>query len=341
MATYNGAKYIRQQLDDLAAQTHLPAELVVCDDGSTDGTLHIVEQFATTAPFPVRVHRNAERLGFAGNFIHCAGLCGSELVAFCDQDDRWSHDKLAIVAREFRDPEVLLVHHNANLVSEQDAVLGHLVASRAPRRVTPPLAKQPNLYPLGFTQVLRRSLTSWDDLWPMCVNENDAGKVVAHDRWYPFLASVLGKTVYLPSMLADYRQHGSNVYGVSRFRVHAPKLTELWHATRAARQRAAAADSRSQILEQVATRVSGVWSERALTGARYNRSVKEQFVRRAEIYEAPTVRARMSAVRRLRKMEEYHAEVAPIPALARAMDLMIGVPGLLPVVRRLLAPLSR
>ena len=65
MATYNGAAYLARQLDDLAAQSILPAELVICDDGSTDNTLAILERFAITAPFAVRAHRNSERLATA------------------------------------------------------------------------------------------------------------------------------------------------------------------------------------------------------------------------------------------------------------------------------------
>ena len=60
MATYNGAAYLARQLDDLAAQSILPAELVICDDGSTDNTLAILERFAITAPFAVRAHRNSD-----------------------------------------------------------------------------------------------------------------------------------------------------------------------------------------------------------------------------------------------------------------------------------------
>jgi glycosyltransferase involved in cell wall biosynthesis len=67
MATYNGERHIKEQLDSLARQSLLPLELVVTDDGSTDATLAIVADFAQTAPFPVRVHRNVGRLGYVKN----------------------------------------------------------------------------------------------------------------------------------------------------------------------------------------------------------------------------------------------------------------------------------
>ena len=58
MATYNGERYIREQLDSIARQTLLPIEIVITDDGSTDRTREVVEEFARTSPFLVRLVRN-------------------------------------------------------------------------------------------------------------------------------------------------------------------------------------------------------------------------------------------------------------------------------------------
>ena len=89
MATYNGAAFIDEQLRSLAAQTVLPSELVVSDDGSTDGTLVHVERFAEVAPFPVLVLRNTEPLGYGENFLRAARLATGDCIALCDQDDVW------------------------------------------------------------------------------------------------------------------------------------------------------------------------------------------------------------------------------------------------------------
>src|SRR5262249_15697678 len=114
MATYNGERYTRGQRESFAAQTHAPAELVVTDDTSTDNTVAIVEAFAKTVTFPVRLYRNEMRLGYRANFMHAASLCRSELIAFCDQDDYWYPKKIAASVEPFSDPEVLLVYHNAD-----------------------------------------------------------------------------------------------------------------------------------------------------------------------------------------------------------------------------------
>jgi glycosyltransferase involved in cell wall biosynthesis len=88
---------------------------VVTDDGSSDETLAILAEFATIAPFPVRIHRNTVRLGYRANFMQAAGLCSGSLISFCDQDDVWRRDNLEQVVAGFDDPDVLLVFHNASL----------------------------------------------------------------------------------------------------------------------------------------------------------------------------------------------------------------------------------
>ena len=94
LATYNGAQYINAQLDSLASQTLLPAELIVSDDGSSDATLDIVRTFSLRAPFPVRIVDKKERLGFGDNFLFAVAQCQYDLIALCDQDDVWLPDKL-------------------------------------------------------------------------------------------------------------------------------------------------------------------------------------------------------------------------------------------------------
>ena len=204
MATYNGSKYLLEQLDSLAAQTHLPCELVVTDDGSTDDTLEILYQFALCASFPVRVFRNEQRLGYRDNFLKAAKLCTGELIAFCDQDDVWMPNKLEKVGREFDDPEVLLVIHDIKVVTDMlDAVRDY----RAPN-CNIPFAVQ-----YGNSMVFRASL-------PLSIgidrprSERDPDEApLAHDEWVPFLASCLGRCINLHSPLILYRQHGNNVCG--------------------------------------------------------------------------------------------------------------------------------
>ena len=136
LCTYNGAKHIGLQLESLATQTYPPVELVVCDDGSTDDTLAIVAAFAENAPFPVSIHRNTTKLGYANNFLHAASLCSGLLVAFSDQDDVWAESKLGSCVAFFEDPEVLLAVHAAEVWNGQQK-MGALLSRLPPDRSTP------------------------------------------------------------------------------------------------------------------------------------------------------------------------------------------------------------
>jgi len=105
MATYNGSRYIREQLASLASQSCVPTELVITDDSSDDGTLELASDFARDAPFPMRLYRNPKRLGYRANFMRAASLCRSDLIAFCDQDDVWYRHKIEACAECFHNPD--------------------------------------------------------------------------------------------------------------------------------------------------------------------------------------------------------------------------------------------
>jgi glycosyltransferase involved in cell wall biosynthesis len=211
MATFNGAKHIAEQLESLASQTHRPAELVVTDDGSEDDTLRLLADFKDKSPFPVRIRRNETRLGYRRNFMLAAGLCRSDLIAFCDQDDIWRPDKLEQCKPPFLVDDVMLAFHNASVFSEN----GHLgyLSDGAPEPRCDRAFMSPWEYPLGFTQVFRRRLLDFAAEWERSADFNNVAEREAHDQWFFFLASVLGKVVYLPQPLVQYRQHGSNTCG--------------------------------------------------------------------------------------------------------------------------------
>ena len=211
MATYNGARFIREQLDRLARQTVLPAELVITDDGSSDNTLEIVADFAAQAPFPVRVERNPENLGYRANFMKAAGLCTSDLIAFCDQDDIWLPHKLETCLKLFEKDDVLLVHHDATVVDEGLNAIGRLEQYKPPHALNPPLSLSPRSLAPGFTEILKSTLLSFNSLWSQSRDPFDRTQTEPHDKWFFFLAASLGTIGYVDEPLALYRRHGSNL----------------------------------------------------------------------------------------------------------------------------------
>jgi glycosyltransferase involved in cell wall biosynthesis len=216
LATFNGEAFLPPQLQSLADQTRLPAELVICDDGSTDRTLEAARDFARSAPFPVRIVRNEMRLGYRANFMRAAGLCRLDLIAFCDQDDVWDADKLAVMERQFEDPDVLLAYHNATIVDAHGKPAGHLYKPGTGTRTYAPLAREPWGLVAGLTQVFRRSLCRFSSLHAASIDPYWPSQRLAHDQWFLFLASVLGSVVRVARPLARYRQHDGNVFGGGR-----------------------------------------------------------------------------------------------------------------------------
>jgi glycosyltransferase involved in cell wall biosynthesis len=210
MATYNGERFLVEQLQSLASQTRLPYELVVCDDCSEDDTLRLVREFASQAPFPVHVHPNPQRTFYHVNFWRAASLCSGDLFAFCDQDDVWLPDKLSRCAGEFEaNPDVLVVLHNSRVVDEQLNDLGRSHLSISRRFVTSPRRPTPAGQAHGFALMARRELA---DVF------NSLGDVglrrTSHDIAAFILGDALGKLVFLPDRLVLYRQHTKNFAGI-------------------------------------------------------------------------------------------------------------------------------
>lgn len=117
MCTYNGGPFIRDQLDSIARQTRLPDELIVSDDGSSDETLSVLQEFASSSPFPVHVSVNERTLGTTKNSEKVMRACGGDIIVPCDQDDVWYSDKLELIEAEFISaPGIGLVFSDAELV---------------------------------------------------------------------------------------------------------------------------------------------------------------------------------------------------------------------------------
>jgi glycosyltransferase involved in cell wall biosynthesis len=110
LCTYNGERFLPRQLASILEQTRLPDEMVVCDDGSTDGTLEILHDFADQATFPVEVIRNGHTLGSSENFVQAIGLCEGTFIALSDQDDIWYPSRLERSEQELNNhPEAALL----------------------------------------------------------------------------------------------------------------------------------------------------------------------------------------------------------------------------------------
>ena len=206
MASYNGGRFIREQLQSFADQSRPPDEVVICDDGSTDATADIVAEFAAGAGFEIRFHRNPERLGYARNFERAILLCRGDIIFLSDQDDVWLPDKLAKVAAVFEvDPAAQVVANDQILT---DGALNH-----------DGVTKLGNLRRLGFGPdgLIEGCCTAFRRGWaelllpiPSEAQSLIARDLQSHDRWINELSILLGVRRMIERPLQYFRRYGSN-----------------------------------------------------------------------------------------------------------------------------------
>jgi hypothetical protein len=332
MATYNGAKFLRQQLDSIAAQSRLPTELVVTDDASTDDTVAILNEFAATAPFPVHIHRNPSRLGYRANFMRAMSLCRSDIVALCDQDDLWEANKTEAAMQAFADPDVVLFFHSAWLIDDAGGMIGPADILALPPR-SAPLSFYPMINPFGFSMVFRRALTRFAEHWSASIDSVEATNRMAHDQWIFFLASVFGVIAYSDARLVRYRQHGGNAYGWKPWTagVWERLFTKLHDNGGTHLQFAAAAAARGRILRAIlqtapARSLSPAERERGERCATFYEGLSSRLALRGEIYMAPRLHRRIFACLRLLRVGGYgRGTMWNIGPKAMVKDVALGL----------------
>ncbi|HEX5257601.1 MAG TPA: glycosyltransferase family 2 protein [Sphingomicrobium sp.] len=220
MTTYNGAAFLREQLDSILAQTRIPDELIVCDDQSSDATSSTLNDYAARSPFPIKVLINDERLGSTKNFEKAIGLCVGDIVALCDQDDIWRPHKLAAIERRFEEePDLGLVFTNADLIDHRGARrAGDLWASfqfderrqRQLRGLHPYDLLLSRSFVTGATVAFRSRFKS------LCLPIPSGIATFVHDRWIALLIAAVGQIDFIADKLIEYRLHPQQQLGVGK-----------------------------------------------------------------------------------------------------------------------------
>jgi glycosyltransferase involved in cell wall biosynthesis len=289
MATYNGERFIAEQLRSLAEQAHLPAELVICDDLSTDGTVEIIEAFARTAPFPVRLYRNDVRLRFSENFMKAIRLCESHYIAFCDQDDIWHPTKIARSLDAMAATGALMCSHRVDLINDAGVLTGES-ANLSRQALLQGQTVDPWGVFLGFTCTINRRLIELIDPAGRPHDLIEYDRPMSHDRWFYFVAGLFGSICYIDEPLALYRQHGGNVFGRTRNTVtdKVRKAVEKYPAYVAQRWRIASETAR--LLASVRNNIES--AELHAAADRWSK-VAAFYAARHDIFAVPSVTVRL------------------------------------------------
>jgi glycosyltransferase involved in cell wall biosynthesis len=299
LCTFNGERFLREQLDSIESQTLLPYEVVACDDGSTDATISILREFAGRARFPVRIIENEQRLGVSANFAKAVSECRGDYFAPCDQDDIWLPERLETFAALLTKHPYGLVFSDAFLLDEKSRSLNSRawqsfgVRRREIKRFTSGRALEllvERTLVTGATMILSRDLL--DVAFPLPAN---LPKPIIQDGWLALVAAARGEIAAVPKPLMFYRRHAAQQGGVPNKKLPFWQRIGSWFHSRK-EQRAArvrrhreylnAAVAKSLKLEELlADRLGGSGTWRSLwAGAanhlRWRQNLPENFLRR-------------------------------------------------------------
>ena len=220
LCTYNGAKYIEEQLTSILNQTRPVDEIVVCDDGSTDETLKIVERIAQNASVPVHIFLNEKNLGYYKNFVKAMSLCKGDIIFLCDQDDVWREDKVEKIVSWFdTHKEKEVVFTNARLIdgngeSFTSETLWDRVGFNARMQRYFDKGYGQEILTItnratGATMALRKTFLEGRDL-SLC-------NLYQHDYLIAYLAVSEHRLGYMIEPLTSYRIHTSQSIGVEDY----------------------------------------------------------------------------------------------------------------------------
>lgn len=222
LASYQGARFIREQIDSILCQDDGRWHLTLSDDGSTDGTTDILDAYAQQYPDRIaRVHSGRQFGNARDHFFWLIRQCDAAYMMTCDQDDVWHPDKVGKTLNALLQAEK---GHGADtpllVFSDQTPTDAQL------KPLAPSLLRYQNQYfgsfdyrslliqnvvtggAMGFNRVLAA-------LASRCV---DSRQVIMHDWWLAAVAARFGQVIYIDEPLSDYRQHGANSVGAKNVR---------------------------------------------------------------------------------------------------------------------------
>lgn len=214
MATYNGEKYICQQIDSILSQTCKDWELYIHDDGSTDDTIAAVESYVEKYPNKIHLIDGKSTGGAKYNFFYLFGQVEAPYYMTCDQDDVWldkkielTYDKMLTIENKADVPclvytELRVVDSELNTIA--DTMSGYQSLDCHKRTINQFILQNSVT---GCTMMINRALRD------KMLHITDIDNTIMHDWWAALVAAQFGKTAFIDEPTILYRQHGDNSLG--------------------------------------------------------------------------------------------------------------------------------
>ena len=209
LCTYNGSKYLIQQLESLKNQTLKADEIVVCDDGSTDNTIQILKQYEDI--LKIKLFINNSSLGVTKNFEKAISLCTGDIIFLCDQDDIWENNKIEKMIAVFNDDKIGIVLCNGKIIDEKaqqikDYTLWNAFGIDKIHKDNFNFEILINkLIFTGIAMSFRADLRKY--ILPISIN-------AFHDEWIGFICAYKSKVFFLEDILVNYRIHKEQKVGI-------------------------------------------------------------------------------------------------------------------------------
>ncbi len=205
MATYNGEKYLRIQLESILNNLRSYDEVIISDDGSVDNTLSILSEYAEKDGRIKIV--SGPNLGVIKNFENAINHCSGRYVFLSDQDDIWHNNKVENILSVFKNSKPDVILHNANILKNGE-IIGTLKEKVGYRKSI-------------FGNIIKNSFTGCCMAFDMVFSNNflpfpDEEKITMHDWYIGLMALKKGKVEYIKHPLIDYRIHENNAVGLKK-----------------------------------------------------------------------------------------------------------------------------
>lgn len=220
MATYNGEKYIDEQLRSIFRQTYKPDEVIIRDDCSTDNTVQIIEDFIRKYQLEWRLIRGKKNIGFEKNFSEALKEASGDIIFFSDQDDVWGKNKIQVMTLIMnKHKQILCLNSGYNCInskgekkriksipftSNNGLIIGKVVRRNSISRFSAEEVLKYNIS-MGCTMAFRREL--------IADYQNNAGEV-PHDWLINIIAATKNGLFFYNNPLIRYRLHNENTIGV-------------------------------------------------------------------------------------------------------------------------------
>lgn len=214
LSTFNGQRFVGEQIDSLLAQSYCNFRIFARDDGSCDGTLAVLDRYSAMGRIEL-LEDHAGNLGCTGSFLRLLAAVDADIYMFCDQDDVWSPGKIAEAVAAIGSDGLhrpVLFHTDLQIVDEALALVSQSFFEHEKIRL-------PRAHALGSLVVqncvVGCTTVITDPLKRKVLEAAEhTAQIAMHDWWIALVAHCFGEIIFSASQPIMYRQHGSNLSGV-------------------------------------------------------------------------------------------------------------------------------